>query len=305
MATTREIKNKVRSVRNIKKITEAMEAVDANKMRRNQILALAGRPYAQKALILLRNLAHARLENPSPLMAKRDVKNQLVVVMGSDKGLCGSFNSNVIKELQKFASQKQTVSFMPVGKKMIQFCLSRQLKVVERFEGLGDFGRAELIEPIAQAVLKRFLDKSVDKVTLLYTNFLTTLSQKPTVRALLPISQKSLEQMLTEQTPRAGKYADTPPLDLNAPPFNYVFEPDENAVLDSLLPQLVRVQLLQALLESNAAEHSARMVAMKQASDSAGDLLTNLQLAYNKVRQALITREIAEIVSGKEALEGV
>ena len=309
MAVAREIQLKIKSVKNIKKITEAMEAVSANKMRRNQVAALQARPYAQKAMELLANVSENQLETMHPLLATRDVKRVLLVPYSADKGLCGSFNSNVIKELRRHAEnfKKEGIEteVYSIGKKVHQYCEAHKHAEIGSIEGIGDTGAdksAQLTE-IANDIISRFESGEFDEVRIMYNNFVSTVNQNMVVRQLLPFSRESLQAILDDIAPSEGKFADQKTKKTEDSVTEYTFEPSEAAVLDALLPQLVRIQMLHALLESNASEHSARMMAMKNATDNAGEMINDLQLTFNKARQAGITQEIAEIVTGAEALK--
>ena len=311
MAVARELQLKIKSIRNIKKITEAMEAVAANKMRRNQVAALQARPYAEKAMALLAHLSATPHEHEYPLLARRPLKNILLVVYTADKGLCGAFNSNAIKEMNRhraaLVAEGKTSHVYSIGKKVHSYCRGHGIQEYGFIEGIGDTMHVGSIATVAGGIIRGFESEAYDEVRILYNNFFSTVSQKLVVRQLLPFSQESLQQIIADIAPVSGKYANETHKQANTnSPFrahvDYAFEPDEAAVLNTLLPQLVQIQLLHALLESNASEHSARMMAMKNANENAGELLTDLQLTFNKARQAGITQEISEIVTGAEAL---
>ena len=307
MASTREIQSKIRGIKNIKKITEAMEAVAANKMRRNQVFALKARPYALKALELLGNLSQAKSEDIE-LLATRETKQVGIVIFSADKGLCGAYNSNVLRTAVKHAATytDADVSYYTVGKKASQYCAHHKLKTVGHVEDIGDNATAANVDELAEQLSEMFTEAKLDRVDLVYTNFVSTLTQKAVTRQLLPVSKKSLSKAVNDISPNQGKYSDKEEFTPNTDEVSrgeYEFEPSKQAVLSKLLPELIKIQLYHALLESNASEHSARMVAMKNASENAGELLQNLTLTYNKARQASITAEVSEIISGSEALK--
>lgn len=303
MASTREIQSKIRGIKNIKKITEAMEAVAANKMRRNQVFALNARPYALKALELLGNLSASRSEDIA-LLETRDVKNVGIVVFSADKGLCGAFNSNVLRASVKHAESYSDadVQFYTVGKKADQYCAHHKFPTFGHVEGIGDNAEASHIDTLASDISEQFLSKELDRVDIVYTNFVSTLTQKAVISQLMPVSRESISRIVADIAPAHGKYSDQSS-ERDEELLDYEFEPSKQSVLTKLLPELIKIQLYHALLESNASEHSARMVAMKNASENAGELLQNLTLTYNKARQASITAEVSEIISGSEALK--
>jgi len=308
MPSIRDVQLKIHSVKNIKKITEAMEAVAANKMRRNQIVALQARPYAQKALEILAQLSQAQLLSMHPLLKKRQVKNVLIIPFTADKGLCGAFNANVLRKFEsKLNSWKNSdakVDVFAIGKKARQYCNSHNHTLIGYLEGVGDMEHTDKIHNTSNMLIESFIEKKYDEVHIIYTNFISTLTQRTVSRQLLPFSKKTLRKIISEIEPEKGKYAkDSEDLEVNSKKISYLFEPTEKIVLDSLLPELIKIQVLHALLETNASEHSARMIAMKNATDNAGELIHDLQLTFNKARQAGITAEISEIVGGAEALK--
>ena len=314
MATLRTIRLRIRGTRNIKQITRAMEAVSAVKMRKSQGVALAARPYASAALRLLKAVHQGSgSENAalSPLLDKREVTNTLLVVVTSDKGLAGPFNANVLKKAEAFSnSAKPSVQVMAVGKKAAEYFSRRGRKPIASWTGFGDFVNVEEIGPLFEAVSDAFASKRVDEVHIAYTNFLSAMKQEVVVRKLLPFSEEGLEEMVGGIVPERGRFAmkDTNiPMDTNETnntnkSREYLFEPSPREIFDAILPALLKVQIYHAVLEANASEHSSRMIAMKNATDNAGELIKSYTVSLNKARQAAINKELAEITGGSEAL---
>lgn len=288
MASPREIRRRIRSVRNISQITRAMEMVSASKMRRAQQRVTASRPYADRLRSVIADLAALQADRETlaqfPLLAHREVKRAEVILITPDKGLTGPLNSNIIRRATRYILNDAgvPVRVIAAGKKGRDFMIRTRQDVVAEFTGLGDNVTLDNIRPIAQVALDDFLAGRADAVFVVFARFVNTLSQVPEIRQILPIVAPE----------GGGAYAD------------YIFEPSPAAVLESLLPRFVEIQLYQAMLESIASEHSARMVAMRNASDNARDLVSDLTLSYNKARQAQITREVSEIAAGANALMG-
>ncbi len=285
-----------------------MEVVSATKMRRSQEFAIRARPYAIASLDLLINLLDRTSDLPD-LLRPREVKNSLMLVVASDKGLAGAFNSNIIKKTENLIAQKQqkgiNVSIASVGKKTRDYAERRGVILAKSFWGFGDYTMPHETLPVADYCIKGFLDGSFDEVTAVYTHFRTTLQQEAVVKKILPATKESLEEAIKSILPEHGRFSaasgSAPHERFN---YEYIFEPSAKEILDALIPQLIRIHVHHLLLESNASEHSSRMVAMKNASDNAKDLISNLTIAYNKARQSSITQELTEITSGREALEG-
>ncbi len=297
MATAREIKRRIRSVQNIGQITRAMEAVAASKMKRAQDQVLSTRAYAQKAWEVLTHLAsqQAADEAMHPLLQVRPVSNIGLVFMTSDRGLCGAFNHNMIRRALEFieASGETTVQLITVGRTGRNFMLRLGQPIVAEFSDLPDSPRLIDITPIARVAVDSFLDGQFDLVYMAYTDFITTLTQRPTIKRLLPIQPTELE------TQAMAEYVeDVRPTMVS----EYIYEPDPRTILDGVLPRFTELQIYQAVLESIASEHSARMVAMRNATESAEELVGGLTLSFNKARQQAITLEIMDIAGGAEAL---
>lgn len=282
-ANTRDIRRRIKSIKNTAQITKAMQMVAAAKMRKAQQTALAGRHYAAMLNKVLIGLKERTDSTAHPLLEVRPVKNELVLVITTDKGLCGALNTNLLREAGKFDA---TASFVTSGRKGVQF-LNRGRKTILADFPLKDAVTAGEAKAVSKFLIKKFLSGECDKVSVLYTKFVNTLSQAPTVRALLPISPVDL--------PEPGDKAGEPLTD-------YLYEPDAAEVLNAVLPQYVHFLVYQMLLDSRASEQSARMVAMKNATDNAKQLIKDLTLEYNKIRQAGITTELLEIATAQMAL---
>lgn len=284
MATIHELKRRIRSVKSIGQVTRAMEAVSASKMRRAQQSTLASRAYAEKAREILSYLASQPGAGKAlhPLLEPREGARIAVVLITPDRGLCGALISTILrKTTQYMQEQTDTVQVISVGRKGRDFMLRYGANVVAEFTDLPDIPRALEIGPIARVVIDDFLANKVDRVYLSYTDFVNTLVQRPMIMQLLPLEPAPPERRL-----RAA----------------FEIEPDPTTVLDEVLPSFTEMQVYQAFLESRASEHSARMVAMRNATENAKELTTDLTLTFNKVRQQIITREILDIAGGAEAL---
>ena len=287
MPSTREIRRRIRSVENTAKITKAMEMVAASKMKRAQDRVLAARPYAEKMAEVLSHLASQPSEDDvvHPLLQKRDGDRISVVHITPDRGLCGGLNANVNRSTGSFilGSNGASVSLVTVGKKGRDFMgrLGRDIKAV--FSDLGDRPGVEEILPIARIIIDEYSEAKVDRVYLAYSRFVTTTNQTPVMRQILPVEPAEVGDMK-----QAG----------------YIYEPDSATALSELLPRFVEMQVYEAVLESIASEQSARMVAMRNATDNAGDMIQDLTLVYNKARQEMITTELLDITGGVVALEG-
>lgn len=286
MASTREIRRRIRSVRNISQITRAMEMVAASKMRRAQQRVLASRPYAERLEAMIGDLASLQLDSESaaafPLLAQREVKKIEVLLVTPDKGLTGPLNSHILRRAGTFVLDEAgaPVQLVTVGRKGRDFMIRTRQEVVAEFSNLKDSVEAAEILPITDVIIDDYTSGRVDAVYLIYAKFVNTLTQTPTVHKLLPI----------EPPEATGAYTD------------YIFEPNAKEVLNNLLPRLIDTQIYQAILENFASEYSARMVAMRNASENAKDLVSDLTLTYNKARQSQITAEVSEISAGANAL---
>ena len=291
MANTQDIRRRIKSIRNIGQLTKAMQMVAASKMRRAQQHALAGRPYAalmNKVLVSLQKRTDPRLH---PLLNIRDVKKELVLIISTDKGLAGALNTNLFRETANFDQTK--TAFVVTGKKARQFVARTKRELLADFE-LKDSPSFVETKAISKFCTEKFLNHEVDKVSVLYTHFINTVTQRPVVQTLLPISAFDLPK--GEKTQGAAEDVD--------PMLGYVFEPSAERVLDVVLPYYIQYQVFQMILDARASEHSARMVAMKNATDNAKEFIKDLTLEYNKMRQASITTELLEIATAQMALGG-
>lgn len=288
MASLRDIRRRIKSVKNTAQITKAMQMVAASKMRKAQEAALNGRPYAEllnRVLVSLRDRVDPNLH---PLLEKREVKNELVILLSTDKGLCGGLNTNLFREAMNF--DPAVTKFISVGRKGTQFLARTKRNMVADF-GLKDHPSFLETKAISKFAIERFLSGDVDKVTVLYPRFVNTLVQTPTALPLLPIT--SLEEaglVNAEEQP------------LPDPEGGVLFEPSAESILDAIVPYYVHYELYQMVLATRASEHSARMVAMKSATDNAKGLVKDLTLEYNKARQAAITTELLEIATAQLAI---
>ena len=285
MATLRDIKRRIRSVQSTQQITKAMEMVAASKLRRAQARVLAARPYARGMDAMLENLAPLAAEAGHPLFAPRPVGRRLLVVMGADRGLCGSYNAHLVRTAESYlrAPEGQGTRLFLIGRKARDYFKRRRYEVFEVRTELPAEARLETAQALSARLQELFLGGEADAVDLLYTQFVSMLSRRVVRETFLPVA------------PRAAAAA--------AAPRDYLFEPAPRALLGELLPRYATTKLLQALAESLASEHSARMVAMSAATKNAGEMIDALVLKRNRLRQAGITKELAEIVGGAEALK--
>ena len=286
MAVGKEIRNQIKSIQNTKKITKAMEMVAASKMRKAQDRMRATRPYAQKMRAVIHHLAHAHPEYKHSYMIERDVKRVGVIIISSDRGLCGGLNANLFRKLiGKLREMEQAgieIDLCTIGSKASSF-FSRFGNLKASATHLGDAPRIEELIGTIKVMLDSFDDGGIDQLLLASNEFVNTMTQKPGIEQLLPISAPEKEDELMHH-------------------WDYLYEPDSKNVIDGLLIRYIESQVYQGVVENIACEMAARMVAMKAATDNAGNLIDELQLVYNKARQAAITQEISEIVSGAAAV---
>jgi F-type H+-transporting ATPase subunit gamma len=286
MPSGKEIRNKIKSVENTRKITKAMEMVAASKMRKAQDRMRAARPYGEKIRRVAANLSHALTEYRHPFLVTREPKNIGLILITSDKGLCGGLNSNVLRlvvsKAKEIESQGKTFQATCVGNKGFGFMQRMGAKVVSHVTGLGDTPHLEkLIGPV-KVQLDAYIKGEIDALYIGYTRFINTMKQEPVFEQLLPLSGEAVGSAKTK--------------------WDYVYEPEAKAVIDDLLIRYVEALIYQAVAENMASEQSARMVAMKSASDNAKNVIGELKLVYNKARQAAITKELSEIVGGAAAV---
>ncbi len=300
MATAGEVKKRIRSVKNISQITRALEAVSASRVRKSQARVLASRAFAEKAWEILLNVQSTSTKGIPlhPLLTARpEIKEVMIVLITSDRGLAGAFNSNIIRVAQRFALRMgKPVKWVTIGKKGRDSLIRIGANVIAEFSAFGSDPTVADIAPAARLAIDEFLSGNVDDVFIAYTDFVNTLTQRPVVLSWLPLLPFSTEDNVLKESLK-----DIP--EVSSTKSDYEYEPDATAILDEIVPRFTELQLYQALLESQASEHSARMVAMRNASDNATQLIGDLTLVYNKARQAAITAEILDIVGGAEALQ--
>jgi len=308
MSSDKLIKRRIKSSKNIAQITKAMEMVAASKMRRAQEMALASRPYSEKMVEIITALAlkakdqlnHFLLNDPREKWSEEKEFNVLVILFSTDKSLCGGLNSNLFRGLEAWLKQlknqyhlplKTKLNFITVGRKAKEHILKTNRLLIAEFAHFGDRPSFNDILPIAKMVIKGFESGNFQMAFLAYMEFISTISQKLAVKQLLPIR----EEEITQDQPKTDKI-DTAKAD-------YLFEPGAEEIFSSLLPQYIELQVYHVLLESIASEHSARMVAMKNANENALDIVSELTLEYNQARQSKITNELLDVVGARMALE--
>jgi len=284
VASLRDIRRRIRSVRNVSQITKAMETVAASRLRRAQERVVASRPYVQSLEEVLADLAGATTEGDvPPLLVVRPVQNAALVLVSPNRGLAGPLPGNINRRAAQYILREAEapVGIVAVGKKGRDFMARRGQQLLADFTGISDRPAMADILPVAQTVINGYTSGQFDRVTLIYTQFVSIVSQQPVVKQLLPVE---------------------PPKGERTKPADFIYEPSPTAVLNALLPRYVETLIYHALLESMASFYAAQMVAMRNATDNAHDVIDDLTLTYNKVRQAVITREVAEIASGAEAM---
>ncbi|RIZ68841.1 MAG: F0F1 ATP synthase subunit gamma [Methylococcales bacterium] len=287
MAVGKEVRTKIASIKNTQKITRAMEMVAASKMRKTKDRMQASRPYSKKIAKIIKHLAQANPEYKHPYLITRDVKRIGVIVVSSDRGLCGGLNSNLFRStlnrLVEWEGANIEVDVCTIGTKASGFFSNLKVNLVGQAIKLGDAPHLNDIIGVIKVMLDAYEEGRIDQLFIISNEFVNTMTQRPTVEQLLPIVACELDENLNGH-------------------WDYIYEPDAKEVLDHLLNRFVESKVYQGLVENNACEQAARMVAMKSASDNAGNLISELQLIYNKARQAAITQEISEIVAGAAAV---
>jgi len=289
MPGTKEIRTKIKSVQNTRKITKAMEMVAASKMRRAQERMRAARPYSEKIRTVAAHISHANPEYRHPFLVERDtVKRVGIIIVTTDKGLCGALNTNVLRmvlnEYKQWQSEGEQIDVCCIGGKGLGLMQRIGANVVSQARGLGDRPKLETLIGAVRVMLDGYTQDRFDRVLIFYTRFINTMKQEPVMEQLLPLSGE-----------RLGAPEGT---------WDYIYEPEAKTVLEQVLTRYIEAVVYQAVSENMASEQSARMVAMKSASDNAATLIDELTLIYNKSRQAAITKELSEIVGGAEALKG-
>ena len=293
MPNLKELKNRIASVKSTKKITSAMKMVAASKLRRAQELAESSRVYADSLAFILSSLAGKTTNNsdlPEILTGRENPKTTLLVVNSSDRGLCGGFNSNLFRNAKKWIAQLQaqgkTIKLMTVGKKAASFYRRSELDVIAGFDDLTSNDRQlQVAEEVKNKIVELFENNEVDEVSILFNKFISAISQEPSYQSIIPMTTEESTQEET-QTNNAV----------------FEFEPDKNELLEYLVPRNFLTQIYRSILESAASEHAARMTSMDNATRNAGDMIDRLTLTYNRTRQAFITKELIEIISGAEAV---
>ena len=293
MANSKEIKVQIASIGNTQKITSAMEKVAVSKMKKTQDKMLKGRPYRDRMLSVISHLAKGQPEYKPKYMEERESKKIAIIVISSDKGLCGGLNANLLRDVTRFASEQASsgkeISYSLIGTKAQSFFRSFGGNVISVTEKLGDDPSIEQLVGSMKILLDAFSEGEIDKVYLASNSFVNTMTQEPEINQLLPLSKIDEE--------------DEEDLGKDAPRWDYIYEPDDARVLlDGLMERYIESLLYQSVIENIACEQAAKMVAMKSATDNAGSLIEELQLVYNNARQAAITQEISEIVAGAEAI---
>lgn len=296
MPTPRDIRRRIAAVKNNAKITQAMRMVAASKLRRAQEKIWSNRPYSEKLELVLSNLIHSVGEDySSPLIhTHNEIKNIAAIVVASDKGLCGSFNSNILRFAHNYIKEEiiskypnANVTLITVGKKSFSYFNKTNIFILKNYSGIFQKLEFSTAKDITSLVTEKYINGEFDKVMIFFNEFKNLLTQVPRMKNLLPIEPvKAIAEKANSK--------------IN---LNYIFEPNKELILDNLLPLQLDIQTWSALLESNAAQQAAQMMAMENATNNANDLIKYLELAYNKVRQASITKEMLEIVSGAEAMK--
>lgn len=319
MASSRQLKTKIRAVRNIRQITRAMQMVAATKMRRSQETALRARPYAKKALaLLLHLLEYTKAEDvAAPFMDITKARTVpasgriALVVVTSDKGLAGSFNSAVLRLASRFEQEEEqqgkTVEVVAIGRKGRDFFRKRGVAITAEFFRFSDIVTLPEIEPVMEWILRAYQEQRYEKIAFCSQQFISALLQKPEIHQVLPLERAELEKIIDAIIPKTGRYADWTQryekLEAEVRPnVAYVLEPSARQILEQVVRDLIRLMVVHLIFESNASEHSARMIAMKNATENADRIQEELTLELNKTRQAAITQELAEVTIAKEAL---
>jgi F-type H+-transporting ATPase subunit gamma len=288
MAGAKEIRTKISSINKTRKITRAMEMVAASKMRKTQERMRASKPYANKIYDVIKHIARANSEYRHPFLGDRDIKRIGIIVVTTDRGLCGGLNANLLREtirnVRNWKEQGKEVDVAVIGRKGQAFFKRVGGNILGSVDHLGDTPGINDFIGIVKVMLDAYYNGTIDALHVIYNEFINTMTQKPTVKQLLPLPKAEADNK------SMGHHWD------------YIYEPDAKDLLDSLLERYIELEVYQAVVENVACEQAAKMIAMKSATDNAGDLIKEFQLAYNKARQAAITQELAEIVGGADAL---
>jgi F-type H+-transporting ATPase subunit gamma len=293
MPNLKDLKTRISSVKSTRKITSAMKMVAASKLRRAQELAESSRVYAESLSLILSSLSGGSKDNsdlPEVLVGRENPKAALLIINSSDRGLCGGFNSSLFRSAIAWIKDKKSqgieVKLMPIGKKASAFYKRSELEVLENFEDINTNDRQlEVSENVKNKISELFESQAIDEVSILYNRFVSAIAQEPTFKSLIPLEQSQSEESSEESTNSS-----------------FEFEPDKNELLEYLIPRNFMTQIYGSILESSAAEHAARMTSMDNATRNAGDMIDSLTMTYNRTRQAVITKELIEIISGAEAV---
>lgn len=304
----KSVKSKIKSIDKTRQVTKAMEAVSAVKMRKSQALAIGMRPYALAALKILRSVSGAIDAIKHPYLTPGTGTKTLLIVITSDKGLAGNYGSAIFKRFYRYLKEEGLSSantdLVTIGRRGSEHFAKRGFTILGRYERWGDSVSFDDVGELLTVVEEAYKSNAYARVCVVYTNFISTLKQEVYVRTLLPVSFAGVEEMVRGILPEHGRFSELRPSDDAVLAVRELtFEPSAEAVLSDLIPILFRVELYHSVLEANASEHSARMIAMKNASDNARDISKALKLHFNKVRQAAITREVSEIVGGMESMK--
>ena len=293
MPNLKDLKTRISSVKSTRKITSAMKMVAASKLRRAQELAESSRVYAESLSLILSSLSGGSKDNsdlPEVLVGRANPKVALLIINSSDRGLCGGFNSTLFSSAVAWIKDKKSknieVKLMPIGKKASAFYKRSDLEIIENFEDINSNDRQlEVSENVKNKISELFESQAIDEVSILYNKFVSAIAQEPTFKSLIPLEQSESEEDSKETTNSS-----------------FEFEPDKNELLEYLIPRNFMTQVYGCILESSAAEHAARMTSMDNATRNAGDMIDSLTMTYNRTRQAVITKELIEIISGAEAV---
>jgi F-type H+-transporting ATPase subunit gamma len=293
MPNLKDLKTRISSVKSTRKITSAMKMVAASKLRRAQELAESSRVYAESLSLILSSLSGGSKDNsdlPEVLVGRANPKVALLIINSSDRGLCGGFNSTLFRSAVAWIKDKKSknieVKLMPIGKKASAFYKRSDLEIIENFEDINTNDRQlEVSENVKNKISELFESQAIDEVSILYNKFVSAIAQEPTFKSLIPLEQSESEEGSEETTNSS-----------------FEFEPDKNELLEYLIPRNFMTQVYGCILESSAAEHAARMTSMDNATRNAGDMIDSLTMTYNRTRQAVITKELIEIISGAEAV---
>ncbi len=298
----KQIKNKIISTKKTGKVTKAMESVSAVKMRKSQLRALESRPYVLSAVRMLGRVAALDEIAGHPLAIQRGAGKTLLIIVTSDKGLAGSVNSAVLRKVDSLI-QQESVDVIALGRKAVEYAERNRLGIVGRYTNVRDDVTLSDVYDIARQALAAYTETATYRtVRIIYQNFISTFEQQPTERQILPLDAKAIEDMAAGIRPKSGVYS-AAPVEEGQTVAQYLIEPNAQSVLEALIPQLVEIVVFHALMESKASEHSARRVAMKNATDKSNEVAADLTRLYNKARQAAITAEVSEITAGVEAMK--